>query len=140
MDDGHGQQRGTVAHSGEKFPVDHHRLGLEYRAEVRDEGATDAAGVFHLSTLEPKDGALPGKYKVIVQPPASLNTGDGQVSVDLPVTVSGPVKRSHVRGTLNGGGGSLTVRTGDGAGAIFGDGGTIIGGAEADVEAGENAV
>jgi len=39
-------------------------------------GATDAAGVFHLSTLEPKDGALPGKYKVIVQPPVSLNAGD----------------------------------------------------------------
>jgi hypothetical protein len=32
-------------------------------------GSTDADGVFHLSTFEPGDGAFPGKYKVVVQPP-----------------------------------------------------------------------
>ncbi len=31
-------------------------------------GTTDAAGVFRLSTFEPGDGALPGKYKVTVHP------------------------------------------------------------------------
>jgi hypothetical protein len=34
-------------------------------------GTTDADGVFRLSTLKPGDGALPGKYKVVVRPPAS---------------------------------------------------------------------
>jgi hypothetical protein len=29
-------------------------------------GSTDAGGVFHLSTFSPKDGALPGAYKVTV--------------------------------------------------------------------------
>lgn len=31
-------------------------------------GFTDAEGVFSLSTVDPKDGAMPGKYKVIIQP------------------------------------------------------------------------
>ena len=29
-------------------------------------GTTDAQGVFTLSTVDPKDGAMPGKYKVIL--------------------------------------------------------------------------
>ena len=31
-------------------------------------GFTDANGEFRLSTIKPGDGALPGKYKVVVQP------------------------------------------------------------------------
>jgi DUF4097 and DUF4098 domain-containing protein YvlB len=42
-------------------------------------------------------------------------TGDGRVTLDLPITVSGTVKPSHVTGTVNGGGGSLSIRTGDGS-------------------------
>ena len=38
-------------------------------------GSTDASGVFRLTTFQPHDGAMPGKYKVIVQPPAALNEG-----------------------------------------------------------------
>jgi len=34
-------------------------------------GSTDADGVFRLSTFEPGDGALPGRYKVVVQPAAA---------------------------------------------------------------------
>jgi hypothetical protein len=33
-------------------------------------GSTDADGVFRLSTLQPGDGAFPGRYKVVVQPAA----------------------------------------------------------------------
>lgn len=42
------------------------------------------------------------------------HTGDGKVTVDFPVTVSGSVGGSDLRGKLNGGGETLTVRTGDG--------------------------
>jgi hypothetical protein len=38
-------------------------------------GGTDAEGVFRLSTFQPNDGALPGKYKVVVQLPAPTRTG-----------------------------------------------------------------
>ena len=34
-------------------------------------GSTDTDGLFSLSTFEPGDGALAGKYKVIVQPPVA---------------------------------------------------------------------
>jgi hypothetical protein len=43
------------------------------------------------------------------------HTGDGKVTVDFPVTISGSVGGSELRGKLNGGGETLTVRTGDGA-------------------------
>jgi hypothetical protein len=38
-------------------------------------GSTDANGVFRLSTLHRNDGAFPGKYKVVVQPPAPMVLG-----------------------------------------------------------------
>ena len=31
-------------------------------------GSTDANGAFRLTTTKPDDGALPGKYKVVIQP------------------------------------------------------------------------
>ncbi len=43
------------------------------------------------------------------------HTGDGHISLDLPVTVLGSLSRSTVRGKMNGGGGELTIRTGDGS-------------------------
>src|SRR5262245_39633386 len=33
-------------------------------------GTTDAEGAFRLTTERPGDGALPGKYKIVIQPPA----------------------------------------------------------------------
>jgi translation initiation factor IF-1 len=45
----------------------------------------------------------------------SADTGDGTVTMNVPVAMSGRLSGSHVRGSLNGGGGSLTVRTGDGS-------------------------
>jgi hypothetical protein len=54
---------------------------------------------------------LPGDFRANID----ARTGDGGVTLDLPVTVSGTVKHNSVQGSINGGGGSLTVRTGDGA-------------------------
>ncbi len=41
-------------------------------------------------------------------------TGDGRVEVDHPVSVSGKIKKSQVRGKMNGGGGPLRLTSGDG--------------------------
>lgn len=41
-------------------------------------GTTDENGVFQLSTFKPGDGALKGKYKVVVQPAAVAEGGAAQ--------------------------------------------------------------
>jgi hypothetical protein len=43
------------------------------------------------------------------------HTGDGHIDLDLPVTVSGSVERTRVRGKLNGGGPLFEITTGDGS-------------------------
>ena len=53
---------------------------------------------------------LPGDIRANI----NAHTGDGAISLDLPITVSGALKRTDVQGTLNGGGGVVTLRTGDG--------------------------
>ena len=42
------------------------------------------------------------------------HTGDGHISLDFPVTVSGSIERSRIRGKINGGGPLLEIATGDG--------------------------
>jgi DUF4097 and DUF4098 domain-containing protein YvlB len=54
---------------------------------------------------------LPGDLSADLE----LHTGDGHIRVDLPLTVGGTQKEHEFRGKLNGGGPSLTVRTGDGS-------------------------
>jgi hypothetical protein len=43
------------------------------------------------------------------------HTGDGHISFDFPITVTGSIERSRLRGTLNGGGPELEISTGDGS-------------------------
>lgn len=42
------------------------------------------------------------------------HTGDGRVTVDFPVTISGAMREGTVRGKMNGGGSILSLRSGDG--------------------------
>src|ERR1039458_4799166 len=44
-----------------------------------------------------------------------VHTGDGHITVDLPLTTDGGIHEDSVSGKLNGGGQVLTVRTGDGS-------------------------
>jgi hypothetical protein len=44
-----------------------------------------------------------------------LHTGDGHITLDMPVTVEGLLGESNVHGKLNGGGNLLTVQSGDGS-------------------------
>ncbi len=53
---------------------------------------------------------LPGGFAADVD----VQTGDGRISVDVPLTVSGQLRGTRLRGKLNGGGPQLELRTGDG--------------------------
>lgn len=44
-----------------------------------------------------------------------LHTSDGHLELGLPLSVTGSLDKNSVRGVLNGGGGTVTVRTGDGS-------------------------
>ena len=45
----------------------------------------------------------------------SVHTGDGHITLDMPVTVSGKYESNNVHGKLNGGGSLLSIKTGDGS-------------------------
>ena len=43
------------------------------------------------------------------------STGDGHISLGMPVTVEGTFSNSQIHGRMNGGGPALTIHTGDGS-------------------------
>jgi hypothetical protein len=43
------------------------------------------------------------------------HTGDGHITLDIPCSVSGTLNHSSIHGKLNGGGGQLTITSGDGS-------------------------
>jgi DUF4097 and DUF4098 domain-containing protein YvlB len=43
------------------------------------------------------------------------HTGDGKITLDIPIKVSGSLSRSSIHGSLNNGGGSVIVTSGDGS-------------------------
>lgn len=113
--------------------------GLDGSLDARTgDGRIDARGRFDLLNLRTSDGSIEtevrpgskvttawrvqtGDGSVRLRLPPDLaadldvHTGDGHISSDLPLTVSGLRSESSVRGKLNGGGLTLTVRTGDGS-------------------------
>jgi hypothetical protein len=48
------------------------------------------------------------------------HTGDGGISLEKPVTVTGTIKENAVRGTLGPGGAPLRIQTGDGSIRLLG--------------------
>ena len=73
------------------------------------------------SRLKSEWSVSTGDGRVTLRVPTDLkadleaHTGDGALDIDLPVTISGRVSRHDVRGTMNGGGPLLRLRTGDGS-------------------------
>lgn len=57
------------------------------------------------------DLVLPGDLQANID----ASTHDGHISLEIPVTVEGSLSSSQIRGKMNGGGQSITVRTGDGS-------------------------
>ena len=57
------------------------------------------------------DVTLPGDLSADID----ASTHDGHISSDMPITVEGVISKSHVRGKMNGGGQTLSIRTADGS-------------------------
>lgn len=58
-------------------------------------GSTNEQGEFELSTNKPGDGVLPGKYKVVIQPPGE---GGSSTPFDDPEKPAAPTKPKAPRG------------------------------------------
>jgi len=57
------------------------------------------------------DLTLPSDFQANI----NATTGDGHISLGIPVTVEGTFSKSEIRGKMNGGGQDLTIHTGDGS-------------------------
>jgi hypothetical protein len=66
-------------------------------------------------TLRTGDGSVDIALPADFQADINATTGDGHISLGVPVTVEGTFSRSEVRGKMNGGGQTLTIHTGDGS-------------------------
>jgi len=65
--------------------------------------------------IHTSDGRVEAKLPEDLSCELYAHTGDGHIQLDLPVTVSGSIERTRVRGKLNGGGPLLEITTGDGS-------------------------
>ncbi len=131
-DDVRGQHRLTTGDGN----IEGRRIGGMLRASTGD-GQIRLLGRFDALDLHTGDGSIDaeaqpgskmtaewslrsGDGNILLRLPegfaadVDVQTGDGHISVDLPLTVSGPVGGTKLRGKLNGGGMLLEVRTGDG--------------------------
>lgn len=66
-------------------------------------------------TVESGDGRINMRVPGDFQANLDAHSGDGSITLDVPVQVSGSLSHSEVRGKLNGGGGELRLRSGDGS-------------------------
>jgi len=65
--------------------------------------------------LETGDGNVSLEIPSDLSADVSLHTSDGHIDLDMPITTEGKIRENEVHGKLNGGGNSLTIRTGDGS-------------------------
>ena len=66
-------------------------------------------------TLRTGDGSVDISLPSDFQANIDATTGDGHISMGVPVTVEGTFSKSELRGKMNGGGQTLTIHTGDGS-------------------------
>jgi DUF4097 and DUF4098 domain-containing protein YvlB len=66
-------------------------------------------------TIETGDGGIDLRVPDGFQADLDASSGDGHISFDIPLTVSGKMSHTRVRGQLNGGGPVLMLHTGDGS-------------------------
>jgi len=66
-------------------------------------------------TLRTGDGSVDIALPPDFQADINATTGDGHISLGIPVTVEGTFSKSEIRGKMNGGGQTLTIHTGDGS-------------------------
>ncbi len=75
------------------------------------QGSTLAAGW----RLETGDGNVSLEIPNDLSADVSLHTSDGHIDLDMPIVTEGKIRENEVHGKLNGGGSPLTIRTGDGS-------------------------
>jgi DUF4097 and DUF4098 domain-containing protein YvlB len=66
-------------------------------------------------TIRTGDGSVDIVLPAEFQADIDATTGDGHISLGIPVTVEGTFSKSQIRGKMNGGGQPLTIHTGDGS-------------------------
>jgi len=66
-------------------------------------------------TLKTGDGSVSLSVPENFAADVVLHTGDGHINLEMPVTVEGRYDGSNVHGKMNGGGGLLSIHTGDGS-------------------------
>ena len=66
-------------------------------------------------SIETGDGGIDLQVPDGFQADLDASSGDGRITLDVPLTVAGKVSHSKVRGQLNGGGPALVLHTGDGS-------------------------
>ena len=66
-------------------------------------------------SLRTGDGSVDIKLPADFQADIDATTGDGHISLGVPLTVEGTFRKSEVRGKMNGGGQTLIIHTGDGS-------------------------
>jgi len=66
-------------------------------------------------TIRTGDGSVDIVLPADFQANIDATTGDGHISLGVPVTVEGTFSKSEIRGKMNGGGQQLTIHTGDGS-------------------------
>jgi DUF4097 and DUF4098 domain-containing protein YvlB len=66
-------------------------------------------------SLRTGDGSVDIVLPADFQADINATTGDGHISLGIPVTVEGTFSKSELRGKMNGGGQALTIHTGDGS-------------------------
>ncbi len=80
--------------------------------EVRaTQGSTLASGW----RLETGDGNVSLEIPSELSADVSLHTSDGHIDLDMPIVTEGKIRENEVHGKLNGGGSPLTIHTGDGS-------------------------
>lgn len=65
--------------------------------------------------LETGDGNVSLEVPADFAADLELHTGDGHIDLDMPVTTEGKIRENDIRGKINGGGGLLAIKTGDGS-------------------------
>jgi DUF4097 and DUF4098 domain-containing protein YvlB len=66
-------------------------------------------------SLRSGDGSITLRLPDNLNADLDAHTGDGHISMSFPLTISGSMSDSSIRGKINGGGPTLYIRTGDGS-------------------------
>ena len=65
--------------------------------------------------IHTRDGSVRASIPADISADVDVDTGDGHIDSDIPITVQGSLSRNHLRGAMNGGGPLLRIHTGDGS-------------------------